>query len=186
MEQVHQQSAAVSMRRWSWVLLGLAGLGIVLIVLTLLGAAFGPEVMVALVTTSGLRAFDQNDLVGWHRFVVVFIAGAEDLCWIYCLWQIVLLARCFSRGEVLTLRVVRFFRRFGYGLFAVGIVESCSVPLLAAYLRSIHKLDEPLKQFWEHVFTQGLLSIMSSVLIVVTARILILGIRLREDKELTI
>ncbi len=66
------------------------------------------------------------------------------------------------------------------------LAEAVMVPMLSAYLVGLKKID-PVEDQWQHVIGGGVLtSMMAAVLIIVIARILRIGIRLREEAELTI
>jgi hypothetical protein len=100
--------------------------------------------------------------------------------------QIVLLSRRFAKGELLTRGVVVCLQRFGWGLFAMGISEAALFPILNAYLVG-QKLIDPMKDVTAAAIGSGMLtSMMAAVLVMVIAKIFRIGIRLREDADLTI
>jgi len=114
------------------------------------------------------------------------IATWPQLCWVWCMWQIVRMSRQFSKGEVLTLGVVNCIERFGKGMFVLGITEALYFPIVFAYPRTLKSFD-PINDSGDHILGSGVLSSwMAAVLVVVLARISGIGVRIQEDAELTI
>ena len=171
---------------WNRTLAVLAWLGIVWSLYVIGDAFAGPDFSVAFHTQSGIKVLTAADFSVTQRWLVVLIIIPAGLCWIYCLWQIVKLSKQFSLGEILSFAMVKCLERFGYGLAAQGLAEAVMVPMLSAYLVALKKID-PVEDQWQHVIGGGVLtSMMAAVLIIVIARILRIGIRLREEAELTI
>ncbi len=181
-----ERKASVSLRRWNRVLVVLAWLGIVWSIYLIGDAFFGSDFLIGLKTTSGIKLLTASDFSTFERMVVVLIMIPSLVCWIYCLWQIVRLSRHFSKGEILSIGMVKCLERFSYGIAIQGVAEAVQLPMLSTYLRRLNKID-PVEDLWEHVIGGGVLtSMMAAVLIVVVARILRIGIQLREEAELTI
>jgi hypothetical protein len=174
------------LRRWSRLLLILALLGMAWCLFSISDAMFGPRFVVAFQTMSGLIVITEKDLTEFDRAVLVVIGALPVLCWLYCLWQIFRLSQTFSSGEILSTRTVTRLERFGYGMAAQGIAEAVSIMLMAWYVVYLKKSDPP-ENDWQHVAGSGFLtSMIAAVLLVVVTRILRIGIRLREESELTI
>jgi len=71
-------------------------------------------------------------------------------------------------------------------MLVMSIAEAAEIPMLIAYLLHIKKI-ETMIGLWEHVFAgRAVTSLMAAVLVLLIARIFRIGIRLREDAELTI
>lgn len=175
-----------SLRRWNRALAVLAWLGIAWSAFEIGDAFVGPDFSVGLRTQSGIKLLTAADFTMTQRCTVVMIAVPQILCWIYCLSQIVRLSTLFSKGEILSVGMVQCLERFGFGLAAQGIAELTFVPILSAYLLRIEKIDS-VEGMWQLLVGGGVLtSMMAAVLLVVVTRILRIGIRLREEAELTI
>ena len=181
-----------SLRRWNRALAILAWLGIAWSLYVIGNAFLGHDFSFGFKTSNGIKLLTANDFTSTERFVVVLIIVPQILAWIYCLWQIVILSNHFSEvaslsaGSSLSYAMVRCLERFSYGMAAQGLAEIIYMPALASYLKGIGKIDN-VEGMWEHVIGGGVLtSMMAAVLLVVIARILRIGIRLREEAELTI
>lgn len=175
-----------SLRRWNRALAVLAWLGIAWAIYLIGDAFFGPQFTLGFKTDSGIKLLTISDFTVMERSTIVLIAIPHILCWIFCLWQIVQLSNQFSIGEILSIRMVRCLERFGYGLAAQGVAEALYAPMIAAYLLKLKKIDS-IEDMWQQVLGGGVLtSMMAAVLLVVITRILRIGIRLREEVELTI
>ncbi len=176
-----------SLRRWSRALLVLSLLGIAIFVYQLWDAIFGPRLFLAIPTEdNSIRVLAKEDFLFSQRLIVVALLAIPSLCWIYCLWQMVRLARCFGRGDILTLGMVSCLHRFGIGLLVMSIAEAAGIPMLITYLLHIKKI-QTVSSLWEYVLASGAVtSLIAAVLVLMVARIFRIGIRLREDAELTI
>lgn len=175
-----------NLQRWNRALLGLTLLGIAVSLFTIVKAFLQPDMQLAFYTTSGIQTYSEQDFTSSQRAILISISALPQLCWLWCMWQIVRLSRHFSRGEVLSIGLVDCIERFGKGMFVLGITEAWYFPVVFAYLRTLKTFD-PIKDFWENVLSSGALtSWMAAVLVVVIARILRIGVRIREDAELTI
>ena len=175
-----------TLRRWSRLLLILASLGMGWSSFEIANALFGPRFVVAFQTVSGLKIMTEKDVTVFDRAVLVMISSLPVVCWLYCLWQIFRLSQTFSSGEILSTRTVTRLERFGYGLAAQGIADAFSLLLMTSYMVYLKKSDPP-ENLWQNVVGSGFLtSMVAAVLLVVVTRILRIGIRLREESELTI
>jgi|LakMenE18May11ns_1017448.scaffolds.fasta_scaffold9946895_2 hypothetical protein len=173
-------------KRWILVLMLLAmaciAVSIYAITDTLLGDAF----KIGLDTATGIRILTRSDLSQQQFLIIILIVASSDLCLVGAMLQIVLLSRRFAKGELLTRGVVVCLQRFGWGLFAMGISEAALFPILNAYLVG-QKLIDPMKDVTAAAIGSGMLtSMMAAVLVMVIAKIFRIGIRLREDADLTI
>ncbi len=178
--------AGKSVKRWSGVLMTLALGAIAVSSYAIGGAMLGDDFKLGLETSTGVRVLTRADLSWGQLATVVLIVGASDLCLVYGMWQIVLLARRFAHREILTCGVVHCLQRFGWGLFAMGLSEAAMFPTLNAYLVGQGLID-PIKDLAAATIGSGTLtSMMAAVLVMVLAKIFQAGIRLREDAELTI
>ena len=175
-----------SLRRWNRALAVFAWLGIGWAIYAVGDVFLSSDFAIGLNTKSGVKLLTASDFSKSQRIVTALILIPSLVCWIYCLWQIVMLAKQFSKGEIFSIGMVKCLERFGYGLVAQGVSEMLLVPMLSTYLVSQGKV-ESVEDIWEHVLGGGVLtSMMAAILIVVITRILRIGIRLREDSELTI
>ena len=175
-----------SLRRWNRALAVLAWLGIAWSIYVIGDAFLGPDFSIGFKTETGIKLLTVSDFTTVQRVIAVLISIPQILCWIYCLWQIVQLSNQFSRGEILSIGMVKCLEGFGFGLAAQGVAELVHVPILAAYLLGIEKIDS-VEGIWQLLIGGGVLtSMMAAVLLVVITRILRIGIRLREEAELTI
>ena len=176
-----------SLRRWSRALLVLALLRIAIFVYQLWDAIFGPTIFLAVPTEDdSVRILKKEDFLFSQRVIVVALLALPSLCWIYCLTQMVRLARCFGRGEILTLGMVSCLQGFGIGMLVMSIAEAVEIPMLTTYLLHIKKIGT-IPSLWEYVLASGAVtSLLAAVLVLLIARIFRIGIRLREDAELTI
>jgi len=175
-----------TLRRWSRLLLILASLGMAWSLFEIANGMFGPRFAVGFQTVSGLKVFTEKDFTVFDRTVLVVIGALPVLCWLYCLWQIFRLSQTFSSGEILSTRTVTRLERFGYGMAVQGIAEALSLLLMTSYVIYSKKSDPP-EHLWQHLAGSGFLtSMIAAVLLVVVTRILRIGIRLREESELTI
>ncbi|MDX1928333.1 MAG: DUF2975 domain-containing protein [Pirellulaceae bacterium] len=175
-----------SLRRWNRALAVLAWLGIAWAMYVIGDEFVGPDFSIGFKTESGIKLLDAGDFTIIQRAIVVLISIPQILCWIYCLWQIVKLSKQFSRGEILSIGMVQCLEGFGFGLAAQGVAEFVHAPILAAYLLGIGKIDS-VDGIWQLLIGGGVLtSMMAAVLLVVITRILRIGIRFREEAELTI
>jgi hypothetical protein len=165
----------------------LAWLGIAIFAYQLWDAMFGPRLFLAVPGDGdSVHVLSKKDFLFSQRVVIVLFLAIPSLCWMYCLTQIVRLSSCFGRGEVLSLGMVGCLQKFGLGLLAMSIGEAAQTPLLATYLIYIKKI-EIMKGIWEQLLASGAVtSLMAAVLVLLIARIFRIGIRLREDAELTI
>lgn len=177
----------VSLKRWNRVLLGVTLMGIAVSAFLSAKALLSSEFLLGFITTTGgLQTYNEQDFTGTQQAIFKTIASLPQLCWIWCMCQIVRMSRQFSRGDVLTLGIADCIERFGKGLFVLGVAEALYFPVVFAYLRTL-KTFAPIKDMGDHVLGSGALtSWMAAVLVVVLARILRIGVRIREDAELTI
>lgn len=175
-----------NLRWWSRVLLSLALLGIGWIVVAIGNSLCGADFRIAMYTANGLESLTQDDLTWSQRAILVAIGSLPDLCWAYCMWQVAGMARCSSRNEILTLPIVNKLQRFGFGLVGLTVMEILLLPAVSYYLQSLKKMS-PLESISDCILGSGFhVTLMAAVLIMILARILRIGIRLREDAELTI
>jgi hypothetical protein len=175
-----------SLRRWNRILSVFAWLGIAWSFYLIADLFLSNDFMIAMKTSSGVKLLTANDFNRIQRLVVSITILPPVLCWIYCLFQVIRLSSHFAKGEILSFGVVRRLELFGYGLAMQGVTESVQLPLVSLYLMGQGTIDS-VEGVWETVLGGGVLtSMMAAVLVVVIARILRIGIRLREDAELTI
>ncbi len=175
-----------SLQLWNRALAVLAWLGIAWSIYVIGDAFLGSGFSIGMKTETGMKVLTADDFTVVQRVIVVSIAMPPVLCWIYCLSQIVGLSKQFSHGEILSLGMVKRLEGFGYGLAAQGVAELVNGTTVAGYLLSIEKIDS-VEGIWELLVGGGVLtSIMAAVLLVVITRILRIGIRFREEAELTI
>lgn len=175
-----------NLRWWSRVLLSLALIGIGWIVVAIGKSLFGADFCIAMYTENGLESLTQDDLTWPQRAILVAIASQPDLCWGYCMWQVAAMARCFSRNEILTLSIVNKLQRFGFGLVGLMITEILLHPAVSYYLQSLKKMS-PLESISDSILGSGFhVTLTAAVLIMILVQILRIGIRMREDAELTI
>ncbi len=172
--------------RWSGVLMLLALASMAFSTYAISDALLSDDFKIGLDTTTGIRILTRADFSLPQYMTVVLIAASSDVCMVAAMLQIVLLARRFAKGEILTRGVVACLQRFGWGLFAVGIAEVALFPTLNVYLVG-QELIDPIKDVTAAAIGSGTLtSMMAAVLVMVIAKIFRLGIRLREDADLTI
>ncbi len=175
-----------NLRRWAYVLLLLAWLGIAWIILGLAKAAIGIDFQIGFLAKEGIKIFTVTDFTVGQRLVLVAIFAVPNCCWLYGMWQVVRMAMGFSRAEVLTQRTVWFLEHFGWGMVGLAISESFYVGLTGEYLIFIGKIDA-IESHWKYFWDSGFqVTLMAALLIMIISRILRIGIRLREDAELTI
>jgi hypothetical protein len=187
MEKVHMNAVEErNLRRWAYVLLVLAWLGIAWIVLVLAKAALGIDFRVGFAAKEGIKIFAVDDFTVSQRLVLVGISAVPYCCWLYSMWQVVRMSMGFSRAEILTQRTVAFLEHFGWGMLVLAISESFFISSIGEYLVSIGKIGA-VENHWKYVLDSGFqISLMAALLIMIVSRILRIGIRLREDVELTI
>ena len=186
MEEITSNLETRGLRRWSRALLVLSWLGIAIVVYQLWYSVFGEKFYLALPPEKGLEVLSKEDFLFSQRLVISTILSTPVLCWIYCLFQMVQLSCSFGREEILNLGMVGCLQRFGGGMFVMAMSEASAIPVLSYYLLSLKKI-EPVKDLWEYVLAGGAVtSLMAAVLVLIIARIFKIGIRLREDAELTI
>jgi len=77
-------------------------------------------------------------------------------------------------------------RKICVGTFGRQCFGALVIPCIGAYLRSLHKIAPPENELEYMVGSGFQTALMASVLVLIIARILRIGIRLREDAELTI
>jgi hypothetical protein len=175
-----------NLRWWSRVLFCLALLGIGWIVVAIGNSLFGSDFRIAMYTANGLESLTQGDLTWSQRAILVAIFSVPDLCWAYCMWQVAAMARCFSRHEILTASIVNRLQRFGFGIVGLSITEPLLIPVMNIYLQRLKKMS-PIESISDSILGSGFhVTLMAAVLIMILARILRIGIRLREEAELTI
>jgi len=129
-----------NLRFWSGILMALAGLGICWPLFVLARAAVGSDFRIGLFTTNGLESLIEKDFTTSQRLTVVSLCLWSEVCWIFCMFQFVLMGRQCSRGEVLSVKVVRCRERFAGGLLALSVSEAFVIPCTGAYLRSLEKI----------------------------------------------
>jgi hypothetical protein len=174
------------LQRWNRVLSVFAWLGIAWTIYLIGTLFFSSDFTMAMKTSNGIKLLTASDFNRTQRWVTSSIILPPILCWMSCLFQVLRLSRCFSKGEILSVGVARCLELFGYGLAMQGVAESIQVPILASYLIDEGIVDSVVG-VWETVVGGGVLtSMLGAVLVVVIARILRIGIRLREDADLTI
>ena len=174
------------LQRWNRVLSIFVWLGIAWTIYLIGTLFFSSEFTIAMKTSSGIKLLTASDFNRTQRLVSSMIVLPPILCWMFCLFQVLRLSSCFSKGEILSIGVARCLELFGYGLAMQGIAESIQIPILASYFIGEGIVDS-VDGIWETVVGGGVLtSMLAAVLVVVIARILRIGIRLREDAELTI
>lgn len=175
-----------NLRRWAYVLLVLAWLGIAWIILGLAKAAIGIDFQIGFPAKEGLKIFAVTDFSIGQRLVLVGILAVPDCCWLYSMWQVTRMAMGFSRAEIFTQRAAAFLEHFGWGILALAFTEAVYVGVIGEYLKSIGKINS-IESHWKYLLDSGLqIALMVALLIMIIARILRIGIRLREDSELTI
>lgn len=141
---------------------------------------------VAIPTESGVTILTASDFSELQRLSLIALVSLPELCWVGMMWQVIRMSFCFARGEILSTAVVRHLRRFGMGLFVMGAAEMVMFPLLNAYLQWL-KVCEPIEDLWAASLDSGFFeSFMAGVLVVIMAKIFDLGIRLKEEMELTV
>jgi hypothetical protein len=189
METDSQPPAAQEYRelqRWNRMLFGITAIAILWSLFTLARAVWGNDFRIGLPTPDGIKLFDEKDFTRPQRLILTAIAGLPEICWIGCMWQIVRMSRSFSAGQVLSLGMVKCLEWFGRWLVVLAISEAAFYPLVVVYLRRLGKLGSSPIQ-WDIVIGSGALSsLMAAVLVIVIGRILRIGVRIREDSELTI
>jgi Protein of unknown function (DUF2975) len=174
------------LQRWNRVLSVFALLGIAWTIYLIGTLFFSSDFTIAMKTSSGIKLLTASDFNRTQRLVASVIILPPILCWMSCLFQVLRLSSFFSKGEILSIGVARCLELFGYGLAMQGIAESIQIPILSSYLIGQGIIDS-VEGVWETVVGGGVLtSMLAAVLVVVIARILRIGIRLREDAELTI
>lgn len=179
-------SNEATLKRWNRALAVLAWGGIAWAAFCILRAFVGSEFTMGLMTDAGFKVFTAKDFTTSQRLLLVLLTIPQDLCWVYCLWQVVRLSRHFAVSPILSIDMIQCLERFGYGLAAQAVFEVICVPTVAATLIGIGKLDS-VDNMWQHMVGGGALtSLMAAVLIVVVTNLLRIGVRLREEVELTI
>ena len=175
-----------SLQRWNRILLVFAWLGIAWSVYLIAALFLSNEFVIAMNTSSGIKLLTATDFSRVQRLVVSLTFLPPILCWVYCLFQVLRLTSYFAKGQILSMEVVRCLELFGYGLAMQGIAESIQIPIASLYLLWQGTIDS-VEGVWATVAGSGVLtSMLAAALVVVIARILRIGIRLREDAELTI
>lgn len=168
---------------WNWALFWLAWIGILVSLYEIFDALFF-NLVIGLPTANGVQVLTEKDFTVRERIGLVAFGSTPMWCWIFCFVQIIRLSRCFGRGELLAGSSVDCLAYFGYGLFVMAIFEAIYVPGIAAIVRSTGKM-EPVINVWQSV-GGALTTLMAAVLVLIITRVFRIGIRLREDAELTI
>ncbi|MCA9128497.1 MAG: DUF2975 domain-containing protein [Planctomycetales bacterium] len=176
-----------NLKRWIIALKLLPLLGIAWSLLSMSVPVVVPsQFQIALPGDEGLNVLTANDFDFWQRLVVIAIASITNFCWIWLMIQVLLMANRFQQGELLSPGIVCCLRRFGGGLFALGLSEILIYPALVGYLRLLDKIP-PTSVAWLASFGSGWIeSFMAGVLVVILSKIFDLGIRLRQEVELTV
>lgn len=175
-----------SLRRWAYALMGLTGLSVAWIVLTSAKAVLGVDFQIGFIAKEGFRTFTELDFTYRQRLVLTAMASAPNCCWLYSMWQIMRMAMGFSRGEIFSPRTVGFLEHFGWGLVGLAISEAALLSVCGMYLVSIGKLKAILDHS-TYIMESGFqICLMAALLVMIVSRILRIGIRLREDADLTI
>ncbi|MCA9186329.1 MAG: DUF2975 domain-containing protein [Pirellulaceae bacterium] len=172
--------------RWSMAMQTFAVLGILWNVATIAIPAAGYFFTLTLPSNGGVKVLTAADFSLVERWGVMAILSMTAWCWIWIMVQVVRMSRCFSRGELLTTSIVRLLRAFAWGLFAMGLAEIATVPLIDAYLRFLRK-GAPIDDLWAACIGGGMLeSFMAGILFVILAKIWDISIAMREELELTV
>lgn len=175
-----------SLRRWAYVLLAITWLCIAWLVWDLVKAALGIDFQLGFFTKDGIQSFSGEDFSLDQRLVLVAIASVPTFCWLYSLWQIMRMAIGFSRGEILTQRAVGYLEHFGWGMVGLAVSDTLLLVAIGEYLVTIGKIPS-FEDHWKYMLESGFqINLMAALLIMIISRILRIGIRLREDAELTI
>jgi len=101
------------LQNWSAALGLLALSGIAFSLYAIADATLNSEFKIGFDTVSGVRILTAENFTRQQRLVVVGISSMVDVCWIWAFSQIAFLSRLFSKGEILTLGVIKYLRRFG-------------------------------------------------------------------------
>lgn len=187
MDQTRMDSHSLAnIQRWSTALMVLASVGIAFVVLSIIEGLIGERLVLAIPTADGVRLLTEHDFGSSQRWILISIGSLPDLCWIFCLTQIIRMSRLFSRGQLLTLPLMDCLQRFSFALLVQAIAELVVGPLLVFYLIRTGKVDS-VQGIWSMLLGGGAItSLTASIFVLMIARILRIGIRLREDAELTI
>lgn len=178
-----------TLRRWNRVLAVLAWLGLLWssysILYSIHCAITGTDFALGMKTTAGIKLLTADDFSTFQRLIVVLCQFPQELFWIFCMWQIVRLSRLFSSEEVLSLSVIKCLERFAFALAGLGLAAALYAPMLVVYLVELEKIDG-VENIWQDMLGNGLSTLMIAVLLTVVTRILRIGVRLREEADLTI
>lgn len=174
------------LHRWSAALGLLAFAGIAFTIYSIGFGLLSSNFKFGFETESGVSVLTADDFTFPQRLTVVGIGSMADVCWAWSMLQILFLSRLFSKGELLTVNVIMHLRSFGLGLFAMGLSDAMFFPTMSYYLVAIKKMDPIINPLTSILGSGMLSSLMAGLLVMILTRIFQIGIKLREDAELTI
>ncbi len=173
----------MTLRRWSGVLLMLAGLTIIISFIAPLVLLSGDAPLV-LAKGADVWRTTLSQLPLLEASLCVVVTSLPNVAWVYCVVQILLLARLYRAGKVFTQENSRYFRRIGIGLTVMGFLSVLVLPVIGhlLYYRGISPWlpDMPLLA----VFEPDLL--MAGVFFYVLGKIMQRGTELQENEDLTV
>jgi hypothetical protein len=173
----------ITLHRWSGVLLMLA-------ILTIVISFIAPVVLLSgdapLILAKGADIWRTtlSQLPRFEGALCVVITSLPNIAWVYCVVQILLLARLYRSGKVFTQENTRYFRRIGVGLTLMGFLSALMLPIIGymLYYRGISPWlpDMPLLTLFEPDL------LMAGVFFYVLGKIMQRGVELQENDDLTV
>lgn len=125
-----------------------------------------------------------HDLAGRDAVFVNVFRWMSQIPWLLIVVQVERIARSASQGALLTSEIASYFKRLAQAVLAYGILECCEKPALALYLAAVGLMPKFPDIAIFDVLRVNLLLV--AALFFVIARIVEVGVRLKDDADLTI